>query len=187
MADCHRLIRPFESAGAPPHLPARNVFCSPAPKHGCNNPRQVSSCLPSCLHIGNIRPSAGWSLWLQSWRSREASKVGSIRHIVVTINQVTVGRRHGLSLDTLISQSKRYDNRPAPQRRRQRSGLKGSMRSPLVAAPSRNNKIFACCSSFWLISLIASGIRPFALPIDKNGAAKRRPLTNHRPAFHFLF
>src|SRR4029434_4468283 len=40
-------------------------------------------------------------------------KVGSIGHVVVTINQVTVGRRHGLPLDTLISQSKRYDNRPA--------------------------------------------------------------------------
>src|SRR4030095_2146846 len=50
-------------------------------------------------------------------------RVGSIGHIVVTINQVTVGRRQGLPLDTLISQSNRYDNRPAPQRRRQWSSL----------------------------------------------------------------
>src|SRR4029450_9635322 len=45
MGDYHGLIRPFESAAASPHLPARNVFCAPAPKHDCNNPRQVSSCL----------------------------------------------------------------------------------------------------------------------------------------------
>src|SRR6266850_7874447 len=54
MADWHRLIRPFESAGAPPHLPARNLFYSLAPKYGCNNPRPVSSGLPSCLHTGTI-------------------------------------------------------------------------------------------------------------------------------------
>src|SRR4029077_20987447 len=49
-------------------------------------------------------------------------KVGSIGHIAVTINQVTVGCRHGLSVDTLVSQGNRYDNRPASQGRRQRSG-----------------------------------------------------------------
>ena len=161
MADCHRLIRPFESAGAPHLLPARNLFYSLAPKYGCNNPRPVSSCLPSCLHIGNSRSSAGSSLSLRSGAAREASKSGEHRHIVVTINQVTVGRRDRLFVDTLVSQSNRDNNRPASQRRRQRSGLKRQHPFAIGRSPFGKQQNICFCFSFWLISLTASGMRPF--------------------------
>ena len=60
---------------------------------------------PAELSSYREQSTFGWIVTLDfdPAQREKLPKVGSIGHIAVTINQVTVGRRHGLFVDTLVS------------------------------------------------------------------------------------